>query len=171
MIIWLLFIPFFSYIFIFIQSKTYKVNLMHYKQSVLIFSFFENWCSYRQHVILCFTLLFIQNISPPLIASNPPANQFFITNWRLPYSEDGTNIRSIRRYICLKTRLFGQQWTLKEWHSRLSVDEIAEFLTNWEQMNECYLLFKEYLKEKTSVYILKPCQELGQSFRRNFTNR
>jgi len=31
-------------------------------------------------------------------------------------------------------------------------------------MGQCFLLFEEYLQEKTSVYILKPCQEAGQSF-------
>ena len=27
-----------------------------------------------------------------------------------------------------------------------------------------YLLFEEYLQDETSIYILKPCQEIGQSF-------
>ena len=27
-----------------------------------------------------------------------------------------------------------------------------------------YLLFEEYLRDTTSVYILKPCREIGQSF-------
>ena len=27
-----------------------------------------------------------------------------------------------------------------------------------------YLFFEEYLRDKTSVYILKPCREIGQSF-------
>ena len=31
-------------------------------------------------------------------------------------------------------------------------------------MGQCFLLFEEYLQEKTSVYIVKPCQEAGQSF-------
>ena len=31
-------------------------------------------------------------------------------------------------------------------------------------MGQCFLLFEEYLREKTSVYIVKLCQEAGQSF-------
>ena len=31
--------------------------------------------------------------------------KFFITNWRLPYLEDATNIPPIRWYISLETRL------------------------------------------------------------------
>ena len=41
-----------------------------------------------------------------------------------------------------------------------------------EEIQECanilldgfYLLFENYLQEKTSVYILKPCREIAQSF-------
>ena len=31
-------------------------------------------------------------------------------------------------------------------------------------LNGFYLLFEEYLQDETSVYILKACQEIGQSF-------
>ena len=31
-------------------------------------------------------------------------------------------------------------------------------------LDEFYLLFEEYLQDKTSVYILKLCGEIGQSF-------
>ena len=67
----------------------------------------------------------------------------------------------------------------KNWRSRLSEDEIAGFLTKIERkkcknsqyqnllLNGCYLLFEEYEEEKnkkkTSVYILKPYREIGQS--------
>ena len=31
-------------------------------------------------------------------------------------------------------------------------------------MGKCFLPFEEYLREKTSVYFVKLCQEAGQSF-------
>ena len=31
-------------------------------------------------------------------------------------------------------------------------------------MGQCFLLLEKYLRERTSVYILKLCQETGQSF-------
>ena len=92
-------------------------------------------------------------------------------------------------YILLETRLHWQ-WTIdqprfqeqppsrlftsepKKLRSRLSEDEIAEFLTKTEQkkcqttqnilLGGCYLLCKEYLEEKL-FYILKPRREIGQS--------
>ena len=89
--------------------------------------------------------------------------------------EDESNIPSIRRYIWLDTRLLGQiKSELKRWRSWLFEDEIAELLTKteWEKcknmqnilLNGFYLLFEEYLQDETSVYILKACQEIGQSF-------
>ena len=36
---------------------------------------------------------------------DPVPRKFFITNWRLPYLEDATNIPSILWYISLETRL------------------------------------------------------------------
>ena len=60
-------------------------------------------------------------------------------------------------------------------HSGLSEDKIAEFLTQTKLkrckhaqnilLDGCYLLFEEYLQEKTSVCSLKPCREIGQSFK------
>ena len=63
---------------------------------------------------------------------------------------------------------------IKKWRSRLFEDEIAEPLT-WAEWKKCknmqntfldwfYLLFVEYLRDITSVCILKPCREIGQSF-------
>ena len=53
-------------------------------------------------------------------------------------------------------------------YSRLSEDEIAEFLTETERkenkntqnilLNICYLLFEEYPQKRPCVYILKLCQ-------------
>ena len=78
-----------------------------------------------------------------------------------------------RWYICLETRLLRQKWTEK-WLSRLFEDGIAELLTytEWKKckntqnilLDGFYLLFEEYLQDKTSVYILKLCGEIGQSF-------
>ena len=58
---------------------------------------------------------------------------------------------------------------LKKWCSRLSEDEIAEFLPKTER-KKCKNtqniadVIEEYLQEKTSVYILRPCWEIGQGF-------
>ena len=61
----------------------------------------------------------------------------------------------------------------KWWRSRLSEDEITEFLTKTERtkcnvlLDRYYLLFKQYLQEKSSFYynyILKPSREIGQRF-------
>ena len=65
---------------------------------------------------------------------------------------------------------------LKKVAFSLSEDKIAEFLTKTERkkgknaqnilFDGCYLRFEEHLREKkktkTSVYILKPCREIGQ---------
>ena len=58
-------------------------------------------------------------------------------------------------------------------YSRLSEDEIAEFLTETERkenkntqnilLNICYLLFEEYPQKRPCVYILKLCRKIGQS--------
>ena len=58
-------------------------------------------------------------------------------------------------------------------YSRLSEDEIAEFLTEteWKEnkntqnilLNICYLLFEEYPQKRPCVYILKLCRKIGQS--------
>ena len=58
-------------------------------------------------------------------------------------------------------------------YSRLSEDEIAEFLTETERKEKkntqnilldiCYQLFEEYPQERPSVYILKLCLKIGQS--------
>ena len=59
-------------------------------------------------------------------------------------------------------------------YSRLSEDEIAEFLTETERkenkntqnilLNICYLLLEEYPQKRPCVYILKLCQKkIGQS--------
>ena len=58
--------------------------------------------------------------------------------------------------------------------SRLSEDKIAaEFFTKTERKKckntpnilpkGCYLYFEEYLQGKKSLYMLKPCGEIGQS--------
>ena len=67
--------------------------------------------------------------------------------------------------IYLETRLLGR--------SRLSEDEKAEFFTKTERkkckntqnilLDGCYLLFEQYLLENTSVDILNPYREIGQS--------
>ena len=58
-------------------------------------------------------------------------------------------------------------------YSRLSEDEIAEFLTETERkenkntqnilLDICYLLFEKYPQERPCVYILKLCRKMGQS--------
>ena len=58
-------------------------------------------------------------------------------------------------------------------YSRLSEDEIAEFLTETERkenkntqnilLDICYLLFEEYPQKRPCVYILKLCRKIGQS--------
>ena len=78
--------------------------------------------------------------------------------------------------ICLEKRQLGQS-ELKKWLSRLSEDEIAEFLTKTEQnkykyeqnikLHECYkYLFLRSISQRKqySVYILKLCRHIGQSF-------
>ena len=97
--------------------------------------------------------------------------------------EVASSIPSIRWYICLETRLIdgifawkrdclGNQWS-KKWRSRLSEDELAEFLKKCKNtqnilLDRSYLLFEEYLQEKkTSFCILKRCRGMGQSFEKN----
>ena len=60
-------------------------------------------------------------------------------------------------------------------YSRLSEDEVAEFLTETERKENkntqnilrdiCYLLFEEYPQERPCVYILKLCRKIGQSLK------
>ena len=68
------------------------------------------------------------------------------------------------------------EWTKEKWCSRLSEDEILdEFQTktgctkysNTQKilLNGCHLLLKEYLHEKTSVYIHKLCWKERQLFK------
>ena len=64
-------------------------------------------------------------------------------------------------------------WAREKWRSLSFVDQIAGLLTltDWKKCNNtqnmyilldgCYPLFEEYLQDKTSVYILKPYQEIG----------
>ena len=61
-------------------------------------------------------------------------------------------------------------------YSRLSEDEIAEFLTETERkenkntqnilLNICYLLFEEYPQKRPCVYILKLCRKIGTKNRK-----
>ena len=82
--------------------------------------------------------------------------------------EVASSIPSIRWYICLETRLIdgifawkrdclGNQWS-KKWRSRLSEDELAEFLKKCKNtqnilLDRSYLLFEEYLQEKKNIFL------------------
>ena len=49
-----------------------------------------------------------------------------------------------------------ENWKLNRWNAK---EEYRNIL-----LDKCYLLYEEYPKEKkTSLYILKPCREIGQS--------
>ena len=76
----------------------------------------------------------------------------------------------------LETRLLVQKWTKKMAFTAIRRRNSWTSVLNWtEEIQECanilldgfYLLFEKYLQEKTSVYILKPCREIGQSFEKS----
>lgn len=68
--------------------------------------------------------------------------------------------------------LFMPRWTRHKLRSLPSEDEIAEFLTKTERkkcsntqkmlLDKFHLIFRQYLQERTSVYILKQCRETGK---------
>ena len=97
--------------------------------------------------------------------------------------EVASSIPSIRWYICLETRLIdgifawkrdclGNQWS-KKWRSRLSEDELAEFLKKCKNtqnilLDRSYLLFEEYLQKKKNIFLyLETVPRNGPKFWKN----
>ena len=42
---------------------------------------------------------------------------------------------------------------------------MQEYAKHRRSLRGCYLLFQDYFHGKTSVFILKPCKEIGQSLK------
>ena len=94
-----------------------------------------------------------------------------------------SNIQSIRRYILLETRLIDDIFDRKrgclgnsELNNGIHGYSKTKKLNFWLKLNGrnarmrkpfCLMdliHFEDYLQDKTSVYILKACREIGQSF-------
>ena len=50
------------------------------------------------------------------------------------------------------------------------MEEMLEYAKHRRSLKGCYLLFEDYLHGKTSVFILKPSREIGQSFKKVYEN-
>ena len=108
---------------------------------------------------------------------------FFISIWCLSYPENVSNNLLYHWFHGINklwytinnpfSRCSSPEWIKKEnsVHDYLKMKLLDLILTNLTGGNvkyiapKCYLLFESICKSKTSVYILKPCWEIVQSFK------